>query len=181
MHLNDIEQKLSTFNSHDRCYALIDIFCVLEPSDIHDRLFWNVLSHFWRSFDLIDHQAIQNLMSVFPYDEQYLHTSVVRPSQLFRSSKFINAYRGQKDFKEDQEIVRGLSWTTDPAIAKRFAEYGFRGITRGNSYIQVTHFKQHDVAFYDDSRNEKELVIFNMHHDVANVEKLDYVKSIFED
>jgi len=77
-------------------------------------------------------------------------------------------------------MVRGLSWTTNREVAKRYAEYAFKGISRGNSYIQSFDFRQQDIAFYDESRNECEIVTFKLGHTATGVEKLPYVKSIFE-
>ncbi|WP_273728783.1 hypothetical protein [Brucella gallinifaecis] len=186
MNIQEINKKLSNFDSHKRCFEFIAIFNELESSKENDQLFWNVLSFQWRSFDNVDHKTIENLMARFAYNESYLCDHVIKPSQRFKKAKdkvlgqkVITAFRGQKNFSLDQNTITGLAWTLKKSTAMQFAKYGFRGVTSGMSFVQQKSFIQSEVAFFDNSRDESELVIFSTDHLADAVQQLDYTPNVF--
>lgn len=66
----------------------------------------------------------------------------------------IRVYRGQ-----DRDAQRGLSWTLDVSIARRFA-HGHRGIKNRHPIVLTASIAKADIAFAVADRREPEVVLF---------------------
>ena len=115
-------------------------------SDASARI-WIDLIDEWTSFDRIDHGAYERL-----FDRIKAH----RPASITGNipSAPVTVFRGQSGLARP-----GLSWTTDPQVARRFSQ-GHRGIAVRDPVVLRRIVRPDEIAFTSNDRREAEVVIF---------------------
>lgn len=165
--------KLDIYNceSEQRCCKFIEYYNKSE--NCIPKHFWMDLSTFWSSFDCIDHDAIQTMMSDMPYFEKCLSKECRQALKALPDDEPIIIYRGQNDEHIGRDRVSGLAWTTNLDVAKKFASSGIRGYTAGAPYVLKATVYKRDIAMAFNDRQEAEVVLFDA--DYLDVETVNRV------
>lgn len=129
-----------------------------SPGEYHRfaQNFWSLVVREWSGFDLIDHAGFSglfvNLRST--WSEQYMSGPDLAMWDALPDR--ITVYRGG----DLPNVRNGLSWTSDPVVAAMFA-LGHRWTRHLEPAVLTGAVKKKDIAFVIDSRNEREVVVFD--------------------
>lgn len=160
---------LNKISSELRCNAFINHF---STEEFKPRDFWRTLSIFWSSFDIIDHEAIQQLMYEVPYRHAFLENKCKKKIEALTDDQEIVIYRGQNDGPCGNDNVTGLSWSTSFDVAEKFARSGIRGYTAGTPYVLQSSVYKREIAMMLDDRGEHEVVLFDMENSIHATHRL---------
>jgi hypothetical protein len=108
---------------------------------------WIDLVDEWTCFDRIDHDAYERLLERIKAHRPASITASIPPAP-------VAVFRGQSGLARP-----GLSWTTNPQVARRFA-LGHRGIAVANPVVLRRIVRPEEIAFTSNDRREAEVVIF---------------------
>ena len=149
--LEPVGDYLILFGSHERPreFLRLTLGSLLEP-----RAKWQLLHREWSGFDRIPHGEFSTLLAgIRPaWNARYMLAADHRGYS--RLADTITVHRGQ-----DDAAPVGLSWTTDRAVAERFAR-GHRFIWNPHPVLLTGSVSKRDVAGFYTDRKESEVVVF---------------------
>lgn len=128
---------------------------------------WRLIIEHWPTFDAIPHMAFEKW---FAQERAYLRDCPDGLARLMSDgdrASFLSIdagrratviYRGQPEPTPEGGRL-GLSWTTDPEVARQFA-HGHRGQVATNPTIYSIKVARNDVAFCNNDRGESEVVLW---------------------
>lgn len=110
--------------------------------------FWRVVREVWNECDLIPHERFEQL-----FDDHCVDWYIGRRELPESIGETVTVYRGQ-----DVRGEVGLSWTLSRKVAENFA-HGHRCFVNPNPMVGQREVQRDDIVFFDDSRNEQEVVL----------------------
>jgi hypothetical protein len=138
-------------NSEDRAYEMLRLTQIVDSE-----VFWKVFHHCWSSCDdtwALNRALIQCLS--FHNAEDPARSYMDREQAKFYTAlpDVITVFRGCS-----KERIRGVSWTTDVAVAEGFAR-GHRGITPPNPIVARARIPSSEIFTVLLDREESEIVL----------------------
>jgi hypothetical protein len=138
-------------NSEDRAYEMLRLTQIVDTE-----VFWKVFHHCWSSCDdtwALNRALLQSLS--FHNQEHPARYYMDRKQRKFYNSlpDVVTVFRGCS-----KERIRGVSWTTDVAVARGFAR-GHRGMSPPNPVVARARIPKSAIFTVLVDREESELVL----------------------
>jgi hypothetical protein len=148
-------------DSWSRPHTALDIarqICNARPD-----VAWQFIMNAWSGFDLIPHDDYRRLFARKAMREWWCPGWMPADAKQFYETlpAKVTIYRGQ-----DGDHGVGLSWTTDIAIATRFAR-GHRGSVNPDPVVMKCEVRKRAIVFVTVDREESETVLWKPPTDVA--------------
>jgi hypothetical protein len=138
-------------NSEDRAEMMLDLTQIVESE-----VFWKVFHRCWSvcddTWDLND-ELIECLSFHYAQDYAWLHMDPEQRTFYEALPEIVTVFRGCS-----KERIRGVSWTTDGAVAQGFAR-GHRGMPPPDPVVAQARIPRSEIFTVLVDREESELVL----------------------
>jgi len=138
-------------NSEDRAHEMLRLTQIVETE-----VFWKVFHHCWSSFDdtwALNRALLQSLSFHNAEDPARYHMDRKQATFYNALPDVITVFRGCS-----KERIRGMSWTTDVAVAEEFAR-GHRGMSPSNHAVAQARIPKSEIFTVLVHREEREIVL----------------------